>query len=113
VGDPAATFVAGVGERRGAADKPLARDAVDLLGDRPHEVAPAAGRDVVREPVRGEMLEEFDHRRVRALEVAAREGRMLCAAQECLGARLELDDVHARVRLENPGQHRLRLRSGG
>ena len=67
--DRAASVVARVVERGRAADDPVARDAVHLVADRSHEVAAAARGDVVREPVRLQVPQQLDHRRVRTLEV--------------------------------------------
>ena len=92
VRDGAAVLVVGVGEGVRAADHALGRDAVDLLGHGPHEVAVAAGGDVVREPVRLEVAQQLDHRQVAALVERAAERRVLAAAQERVGgARVVLD----------------------
>ena len=82
VGDRAATVVAGVLERGGAADYPVPGYPVDLLADRPHEVTAAAGGDVAGEPVRFQVAEQFDHRRVRAFQIPSAKGRVLRGAQE-------------------------------
>ena len=102
VRDRAAAFVGGVLERGGAADHPLARDAVDLLADRPHEVAPSAGDDVVGEPVGLQVAEQLDHRGVGAREIVAAERRVAGGVEELVRGRVELLDAHALVGLEDP-----------
>ena len=59
-----------------AADDPLGRDAVQVLGERPHEVAVAARGDVGREPVGLEVAQQLDHRREGAGQVGAAERRV-------------------------------------
>jgi hypothetical protein len=54
-----------------AHDHALAWNAVHLLADRAHEIAPPAGRDVACEPVRRQVGEQLDHRHVRTPQVAA------------------------------------------
>ena len=100
-------FVVDVGERVGAADHALGGDAVDVLGDRSHEVAVAAGGDVVREPVCLEVAEELDHRRVAALVERPTEGRVLPRAQESVGCPRVVLDALAGERLQDAAhQHR-------
>ena len=109
VGDRAAVLVVDVGERVRAADHALGRDAVDLLGDRPHEVAVAARGDVVREPVRLEVAEELDHRHVAALVERPAEGRVLPAAQEGVGGARVVLDALAGERLEDAAHQHLHV----
>ena len=82
VRDRPATVAARVPQRSRAPDHAIARNPVHLPADRPHEVATATRGDVVREPVRIEVPEQLDHRRIRALEIRAPKRRMLCGAQE-------------------------------
>ena len=93
-------------ERGRAPDHPVARDAVHLVADRPHEVAAAARGDVVREPVRVQVPQQLDHRRVGAREVAPAERRVLRRAQERVGLLLEVVDADARVGGDHAAQER-------
>ena len=65
VGDGAAVLVAGIGKGAAAADDPLTWDAVDVLADGAHEVAPSAGDDVARESVCRQVAEQLDHQACR------------------------------------------------
>ena len=109
VRDRAAALVARVLERRCAPDHPLARNPVDVLADRPHEVAAATGCDVVRKAVGLEVGEQLDHREVRAFEIPATERRMLGRAQERIGLRLEVVDADPLVGREDTAQKRAHI----
>src|SRR5207245_9435163 len=76
--DLAAMVVTGVLERGGAADYTVPGNPVHFLADRPHEVTATARGDVVREPVRVQVAQQLDHRRIRALQVPA--ARVGCCA---------------------------------
>ena len=102
----AAAVVGRVVERGRAPDHPVARDAVHLLADRPHEVAAAARGDVVREPVRVQVPQQLDHRRVAAGEVAAAQRRMLRRVQERVRLLLEVVDADARVGGDHTAEER-------
>ena len=78
----AAVLVVARSGGRWSCRSPARRDAVDLLGDRAHEVAVAAGGDVGREPVRLQVAQQLDHRHVAAVG----EGRVRASgARACRG----------------------------
>ena len=76
-------------ERGRRADHALARDAVELLGDRPHEVAAAGRADVDAEVVRLEKRDQLAHRPVRDLGVGHAEGGVAAGGEELPDGRLE------------------------
>ena len=104
-GDRAAVLVGDVVEGRRAADHALARDAVHLLADRAHEVAPAARGDVVREPVGLQVARAA--RPSASTRTRGTHGRACgcCGrAQERVGLRLELVDADPAVRGEHAAE---------
>ena len=97
---------AGVGEGGGAADHPFARDAVDLLADRPHEVAAASRGDVVGEPV---VLQVARAARPSARRRTRGTGGRASGAARCAGTRrpgLEVLDAHPRVGGQDAAEQR-------
>ncbi len=103
-------LVGRVFERGCTPDHAVAWNAVDLLADRAHEVTTAARGDVVREPVRLQVAEQLDHRRVRALEIPTAERRVLRRAEERVRLRLELVDADPAVGSKDAGQERPHVR---
>src|SRR3954447_1345915 len=110
VGDRPAGFVSYVIKRRGTADHALAGDPVDLVADRAHEVSPSTGGDVVGEPIRIEVCQQFDHRGVRTLHIGAAECRMLGHAQERGRPVLELLHGYSGERGEHTAQQGAHIR---
>ena len=86
----------------GAPDHPLRRDAVQLLGERAHEVTVTTRRDVGAEPVRLQIAQQLDHRHVAALQVRALQHRMRRIAQPGRHLVAELLHRHAPRRPSPP-----------
>jgi hypothetical protein len=80
------------------------------VADRAHEVTPAAGGDVVREPVDLKVGEQFEHRRVRAFQIGPAERRVFGCAQKRVGLRLEFVDGDPGERGEYAAQQRAHVR---
>ena len=109
--DRAAVVVARVVERGRAPDHTLARDAVQLLADRPHEVAAAARGDVVREPVRLQVAQAARPSARTRTRDSPRPSVGCCAdAQERVRLRLEVVDADSRVRGEHAAEERAHVR---
>jgi hypothetical protein len=77
-----------VAQRVRAADDPVGGDAVERLGDRPHEVTVAAGGDVGREPVGLQVREQLHHGAGSRTGEAAVEDRVLVGVREGAGGGL-------------------------
>ncbi len=84
-------------EPRRAADHLVARDAVQLLGERAHEVNAASRHDERAVPVRAQVCQHLQHRPVGHVEVAAAGPRMPGRRQPCAHGPTELVGGHAAV----------------
>ena len=93
----------------GAADHPLRRDAVQVAGERAHEVTIAAGGDVRREAVGLEVAQQLDHRPVGAVAEEAADRRVRRAVDEVGGLRAVLVDGEPGERRQDAGHQHLHL----
>ena len=110
VPDRAAMLVTRVLERGRAADHTLTRYAIDLVADRPHEVTTATRGYVVRKSIGLQEAQQLDHRRIRRLEVPARERRMLCGTEESVCLALKVLHADSLVRSEDSARERSHVR---
>ena len=81
-------------DRHRATDDPLRRDAVELTGDRTHEIAITAGGDVRNEAVGLEEAQQLDHRLIPARAVRSAELGMLRRGEELVDLGAVLFDRH-------------------